>query len=132
MPITSEQFKNVFIAAANRYRLGDAARENWVWLDGDPKDRDLVTRLPPRGQVTTADLTRVSQRVLFDVADALGLDVTWECPPGEDSAQKLNAVLFGRASRLPDVAWEHANEIENGPDDARKLLLYPTPLRVLV
>ncbi|HTW90831.1 MAG TPA: hypothetical protein VMH22_03905 [bacterium] len=131
MPVTYEQFKNAFIAAADRYRLGDAVRENWVWLESDRKDRDRVTQLPPRGQVTTDDLTRSSQRVLFDVADALGLDVTWECPPGHDSTQKLDAALFGRASRLPEVAWEHANLIKNGPGDARKLLLYPVPLRVL-
>jgi len=131
MSVTTEQFVAAFRIAANRHRMGDAVVENWRWLDKESKQRD-ERHVPPSGQVTTEDLTRVSQRVLFEVADLLGLDVTWECPPTGDSSKRLDAVLFQSSTRRIEVAWEHESLRECCDDEIGRLRSYQAPLSVLV
>ncbi|MCX6842960.1 MAG: hypothetical protein NTX53_11835 [candidate division WOR-3 bacterium] len=129
MPITPEQFKAEWFAVSEKYHLSEAVVANWAWDDNEGRRNE--GRLPPCGQVTNDDITRMAERALFDVAEALRLGVTWECPPSEGRRIALDAVLFGESkdgSRSPEVAYEHENCREKCADEVARLMTYRAPL----
>jgi hypothetical protein len=133
MPITPEQFKTEWLAVSEKYRLRETVVANWVWDDNEGRRNE--GRLPPCGQVTNDDVTRMAERALFDVADALKLGITWECPRIQSTRIALDAVLFSESkggSRTPEVAYEHENCREKCADEVARLMTYRAPLSVLV
>jgi hypothetical protein len=133
MPITPEQFKAAWLAVSEKHRLSKTVVANFAFnVNGGRRNEG---RLPRRGHVTNGDITRIAERVLFDVAEGLKLGTTWEWPPIKGNRRALDAVLFAESkdgTRTPEVAWEHENNVGKCEEEIARFITYRAPLSVLV